>query len=298
MVIILNKYNIKVYVLPLRLNMKFICIFVAIWLCFIPSSLSFNFMRVGSRCIRARSPSPLLFSLTNRDNRRANVMARPIREEPQAEALFKDLFEMMEKGDTDAIRLNLENGKGKELNIINFARASNKQTLLHCASFLGHADTVSYLITQGADVNAEDNNGDTPISYAVFRGQKNVIDILLEDHKMRKEIDLFHVNAYGYTVLHIASRGGHSDILKSLLSHSKILSEEINRVSDAGDTPLAIACANQQTECVKILLEKGAVGLHTIDQATGQSPFHLLEEKNAVEISAYVSQIEKKYNQQ
>ena len=39
-------------------------------------------------------------------------------------------------------------------------------TPLHCAGVFGHKETAELLIAKGADVNAKDEDGDTPLVYA------------------------------------------------------------------------------------------------------------------------------------
>ena len=60
--------------------------------------------------------------------------------------------------------------------------ASNSigQTAMHFASMWGHADTVSTLLDAGADINAPNDNGKTPLFYAVRNDRIAVVRLLLK----------------------------------------------------------------------------------------------------------------------
>ena len=59
-------------------------------------------------------------------------------------------------------------------------------TPLHDAAYAGHKETVELLIAKGADVNAKDEDGDTPLVYA-----EGEIADLLRKHggKTKKELE-------------------------------------------------------------------------------------------------------------
>ncbi|KAL5006401.1 hypothetical protein ScPMuIL_015207 [Solemya velum] len=50
---------------------------------------------------------------------------------------------------------------------------------LHCAADYGQAEVIEYLVSRGADVNAEDKHGITPLLAAVFEGHTDCVRILL-----------------------------------------------------------------------------------------------------------------------
>ena len=58
------------------------------------------------------------------------------------------------------------------------ATNNHYQTALHLAVFNGHADTVRWLVQHGADVNVQDNEGQTPFSIASGRGNRKVARLL------------------------------------------------------------------------------------------------------------------------
>jgi len=86
---------------------------------------------------------------------------------------------------------------------------------------------------------------------------------LLSDQTL---IDFMSVN--GYTPLHVASFGGHINIVKLLLNFNV----DIDIKDIDNETPLHDACSNGRSEVVKLLLDKGA-DINKKD-AYGNTPYH------------------------
>ncbi len=49
---------------------------------------------------------------------------------------------------------------------------------MHYASALSHKEIVKLLLAKGADVNAKDDGGDTPLDVPMLRNDKNIADLL------------------------------------------------------------------------------------------------------------------------
>jgi ankyrin repeat protein len=85
------------------------------------------------------------------------------------------------------------------------ARSPENDALLR-ASRAGHADTVKSLLNSpGVDVNAQDENGSTPLIEAARNGHDDVVEALLiarADVRVR--------DSQGKTALMYASEGGHT----------------------------------------------------------------------------------------
>ena len=93
---------------------------------------------------------------------------------PEALDLASKLFDFARQGKTPELRqyvsagipVNLTNHKG--------------DTLLMLAAYHGHVDTVSMLLELKADVNVQNDRGQSPIAGAVFKGYTEVTKALVD----------------------------------------------------------------------------------------------------------------------
>jgi ankyrin repeat protein len=58
------------------------------------------------------------------------------------------------------------------------AKNANGETPLHIAADHGHVETVTALVMHGADKEATDANGDTPLHYAASNGHEETVETL------------------------------------------------------------------------------------------------------------------------
>ena len=75
------------------------------------------------------------------------------------------------------------------------------ETPLHCASREDEVDAVTLLLDRGADVNVADNNGQTPLHYASSSGAVEAVRLLLD-----RGAGVNVADNNGQTPLHHASR--------------------------------------------------------------------------------------------
>lgn len=121
-----------------------------------------------------------------------------------------DLHNAAEKGDIVAVTDLL--AKGADVN----AKNNSGRTPLHIASLKGHKDVVQLLLDKGAEVNAANNSdGLTPLHHATFKGYIAVIQLLLA-----KGADVNAKTNEGHTPLYIATIMGHNDVAQFLLDKS------------------------------------------------------------------------------
>lgn len=89
-------------------------------------------------------------------------------------------------------------------------------TPLHLAARGGRAATAALLLDHGANVNAADSNGDTPLHIAVRSNDREMARFLLT-RTPGANVDL--ANRNGDTPLHLAAWAGDVDMVKLLLAH-------------------------------------------------------------------------------
>ena len=118
------------------------------------------------------------------------------------------------------------------------------------ASQRGNTEDVERFISEGADVNKKDNNGDSPIHLSALYGRTETVKLLLD---RGATIDVKNNNA-GNTPIHLASRYGYIETVKLLLDREAAIDVKNND----GDTPIHRAAENGKTDTVKLLLDRGA----------------------------------------
>lgn len=143
---------------------------------------------------------------------------------------------------------------------------------LHYACFYGNLEVISWLLDHGADVNAEDQDGHTPLWKACqtfgrwWQDQTSAIEMLLH-----RNARINHANNKGRTVLHLACEEGHLDLAEALLARGA----DIHLASVDKDTPLHLACEHGRAAVVEFLLSKKAVIDPEIDNDTVvRTPLH------------------------
>ena len=80
-----------------------------------------------------------------------------------------------QNGDLDKVKLSYAQGN---FNID--ADLGGGRTALHCAADYGQTEIVKYLLSEGANVNALDKHGISPLLNAVFEGHTDCVKVLLE----------------------------------------------------------------------------------------------------------------------
>ena len=132
------------------------------------------------------------------------------------------------------------------------ADASMTDAALHAACSHGLADTVRELLATGADADAEDEEGLTPLLYACMEGHVDCASLLLEN---RADVNKAEA-ADGYTPLVAACQEGSRFLACAslLLDHRA----DVNLATSMGITPLHNCCMIGEVEFMRLLLEHGA----------------------------------------
>ncbi|KAG9510069.1 Neurogenic locus notch-like protein 2 [Fragariocoptes setiger] len=126
------------------------------------------------------------------------------------------------------------------------------ETALHLAARHGRADSARGLLEGGADPNARDAMGRTPLHAAIGADARGVFEILLRN----RATDLNAKDNQGITPLMQAVRtfANGSDLLEELI----LAESEINLHDNAGKTALHWAALTTNVDAVRLLLANGA----------------------------------------
>jgi hypothetical protein len=133
-------------------------------------------------------------------------------------------------------------------------RDNDGDSPLSNAVFDEHLEMVQVLLDYGVEVNFRSNRGDTPLAFAA-RGRFNdprIVQLLLDrgaDPNVQTQID-----GRTSTPLHRASGDGRIEIARLLLEHGASLDVQ----DEEGMTPLDVASGERCDEMIKLLLEHRA----------------------------------------
>ncbi len=143
-------------------------------------------------------------------------------------------------------------------------KPNTQKTALHDAADKEDLEQVKVLLTNGANVNAQDESLMTPLHYAAGRVHLEIIDLLIN----RNGIDLEKKDIHGRTPLHVAAQFGSIPAVQALI---KVFN--INAKDKYNRTPLHLAIHGENLPIVEILLNhKTDINSSDIENTT---PLHL-----------------------
>eukprot|EP01119_Soliformovum_irregulare_P002835 TRINITY_DN13093_c0_g1_i1.p1 TRINITY_DN13093_c0_g1~~TRINITY_DN13093_c0_g1_i1.p1 ORF type:complete len:675 (+),score=159.41 TRINITY_DN13093_c0_g1_i1:188-2212(+) len=155
-------------------------------------------------------------------------------------------------------------------------------TPLHKAAKEGLTEKVFDLLKSGADLNAKDQFGSTPLHLSSFWGKKDCVQILVNS----PGIELDCTDVFNRTPLFYAGRNGHCDILRLLIARGA----DINIKTDNGETALMKATVYGHMECVKFICEHPAVRLEDGDSTNGNTPLHIAASRGDISCIQFLLQ--------
>ncbi|PAA94394.1 hypothetical protein BOX15_Mlig017494g3, partial [Macrostomum lignano] len=125
-------------------------------------------------------------------------------------------------------------------------RDAKGATPLIIACQYGQTVTAGYLLSRGANrTSAGDNEGDTPLHWAAFKGQPDLMRLLVYSGFNPHQRD-----AFGQTPLHLASIAGNINAVRDLCRVDKV---ELNVADKNGKTPLMLAAGRRHDQVERFL---------------------------------------------
>jgi cytohesin len=177
----------------------------------------------------------------------------------KSESLNEALHKAVRLGNPDQVKKLLDSGADAN------ARDGIGSTPLIDAAWSGNAEITRVLLQHGADVNAIHREaGSTALEYAVLTGRTTVVRLLLA-----AGADTARRYRYDQTVLHLAAARGFPEIL-ALLVNSHVA---MNPIDVNGNTPLDESVLHDQTESVRFLITHGA-NVKYVHPADGRGLVH------------------------
>lgn len=163
-----------------------------------------------------------------------------------------DLFNAIKHGNIKLVKNCLNNKI--DINAID----NNNDTPLHIAIKNGQTKKIiCLLLKNGANLNIKDRDGLNALHLAAHSGKLSLVEILL---KHNATIDDFTDNPNRETALHLASRSGHLKVIKCLLAHGADINKKTG--NECGLTALHHSSACEKT--TKLLLEFG-ISVNSLD---------------------------------
>lgn len=172
--------------------------------------------------------------------------------------LDERLLAAAEKGDVNEAAALLK--QGAQVNAID----GTGMTPLHLATGEGHEAVVRLLLERGASVNVAADGGWTPLHRAAQENREAVARLLLE-----KGAAVNAATNDGRTPIHLAAAGGHEAVARLLLAKDASVTVADN---DNGKTPLHEAAGKGHEPVVRLLLANGAAV--SVGDKGGMTPLH------------------------
>lgn len=142
-----------------------------------------------------------------------------------------------------ALQLVLDKGADIE------AKDEEGNTPLLCAALNGHELVVQILLEKGADHGVKNNLGNTALMSAVLRGRDNIVKVLLD-----RGADIETRDKDGNSILMSAVMDGMTSVVELLINRRAYVEAKNN----VGRTALMVAVLVGDQDMARLLLEKGA----------------------------------------
>jgi uncharacterized protein len=146
----------------------------------------------------------------------------------------------------------------------------------------GDLQGIERALEAGADLQAGDAHGITPLMAAVRAGRANVAALLVERGAQVRVRD-----RRGFTALHYASQNGMNDTVRLLLDHGATVDAQ---AGTGGYTPLHLAIIASRDETATLLVDRGASVTHRTGQ--GFTALDIATSRNEHKLAAAIEEAE------
>jgi len=184
-----------------------------------------------------------------------------------------DIHQAVKKGDMEGLKGLVDGGVD-----VNDTTSKGKQTPLHVAALEGHAKIAEYLLDHGAELEAKDSEGSSPLLEAVRGGHLEVIKLLLQ-----RGADIHTAGSNQKTLLHVAAFHGHKQVVEYLADSGA----NIHATDKYFQTPLYVAASSGNLEVLDYLVSKRA-NMHKAINWHHWSPLHAAASSNHMEVVKYL----------
>ena len=160
-------------------------------------------------------------------------------------------------GHVNVMRLLIQNGADANTDLRGLLRSAS---LLKARS----AETVRLFIQLGVDVNAQDENHESPLHLASSAGNAETVHLLI-----KLGVDVNTRNGSGKTPLHLALSKGNDKTVQKLIEHGA----DVNARDGGLSTPLHLSLSKGDTGTALLLIRHGA-NVNALD-GSRMTPLHL-----------------------
>jgi len=193
---------------------------------------------------------------------------------PAQDEIFNRLSQKIHEKDVNGVRILLKSGIN-----INIRNSNGLTPLMDAAKIKDNLAVVIFLVCQGADLNAEDNNGWTPLRWSI-RGAMETSKYLLESGADPNVIDRFGETAFTAATI-VAIKQKKMELLDLMLSHNADINRTFVSAKTTGNTALIHAASAGDVELIIYLLLNGANINHV--NSEGNTPVMVAAEKRRIE---------------
>ncbi|XP_010252133.1 PREDICTED: putative E3 ubiquitin-protein ligase XBAT31 [Nelumbo nucifera] len=187
------------------------------------------------------------------------------------------LFTAVQAGDLEKIHSLLE----RHPSLLHQATVYDRHSALHVAAAHGRIEVLSWILDRSVHPDILNRHKQTPLMLAAMHGKISCVEKLLQSGANILMFDSLN----GRTCLHYAAYYGHSDCLQAILAAAQMtpvadswgFARFVNVRDGKGATPLHLAARQRRSDCVHILLDRGALVCASTGGYgfLGSSPLHL-----------------------